>query len=90
MYIPVVGVQTCGAEPYIPGCSVESLTAAHPAAKHADCASCLMLRFSAAFDGGIHGGLLTGDVTGRCHLCKPGLKKHEIHEIGIALSVCSD
>lgn len=57
----------------------------HPAPKGADCASFLKLRASAALGGSIHGGLQTGDLTGRCHLCKPDLERHEI---ATALSVC--
>lgn len=60
------------------------LTAERPARRVADCASFLMLRFSAALGGSIHGGLLTGDLPGKCHLCKPDLEKHEI---AIALGV---
>lgn len=50
----------------------------HPAPNDADCASYLTLHFSAGLGGSIPGGLLTGDLTGRCHLCKPDLEKHEI------------
>lgn len=57
----------------------------HPAPKDADCASFLMLHFSAGLNGSIRGGLLTGDLTGRCHSCKPALEKDEI---ATALSVC--
>lgn len=56
----------------------------HPAPKDADCASFLTLHFSAALGGSIHGSLLTGDLTGRCRLCKPDVEKHEM---AIALSV---
>lgn len=57
----------------------------HPAPKGADCASFLMLCASAALGGSIHGGLQTGDLTGRCHLCKPDLERYQI---ATALSVC--
>lgn len=56
----------------------------HPAPKDADCASFLTLHFSAALGGSIRGSLLKGDFTGKCHLCKPDLEKHEI---AIALRV---
>lgn len=52
------------------------LMADHPAPKDADSASCLMLYFSSALGSSIRGDLLTGDLTEKCHFCKPDLEKH--------------
>lgn len=82
----MVRVHTCRAEHYITGILLNHLLMVdHPAPKDADCESFLTLHFSAALGGIIHGGLLTGHLTGRCHLCKPDLERHEIDT---ALSVC--
>lgn len=61
------------------------LMADHAAPADADSASFLMLHFSSALGGSILGDLLTGELTGKCHFCKPDLEKHEI---AVALSVC--
>lgn len=60
------------------------LVADHPAPRDADSAFFLTLHFSSALGSSIHGDLLTGELTGKRHFCKPDLEKHEI---AVALSV---
>lgn len=61
------------------------LMADHPAPTDAGSASFLMLHFPSALGSSIHGDLLTGELTEKCHFCKPDMEKHEK---AISLSVC--
>lgn len=75
----MLSVQTCRAEQYISLCVLLNhlRMADHPAPRDADCILPNTSFFSSP-GGGIHGGLLTGNLARRCHLCKPDLEKREV------------
>lgn len=59
-----------------------------PQLQDADSASFLILHFSSALGSSILGDLLTGELTGKCHFCKPDLEKHDVAVL--LVSVLSD